>query len=55
MTWQVWAQGQGDQRPRLYSIPAPSAAAACAFVLACLRRGKIVDCAPLHEALGVRL
>jgi hypothetical protein len=29
--------------------------AACAFVLACLRRGKIVDCAPLHEALGVRL
>jgi hypothetical protein len=55
MTWQVWACGQGDCRPRCYSIPAPSAAAACAFVLAGLRRGRIVDCAPLCEVLGVRL
>lgn len=55
MTWVVWATCPAFRHPRQFSVAAPSAPAACAVVLASLRRGTIIDCAPLAEAVGVRL
>jgi len=55
LTWAIWAICPAFPRPQLYEVAAPSAAIACAFVLSTLRRGWIVDCAPLAEVVGVRL
>lgn len=55
MTWIIWATCPAFRHPHRYSVAAPSAPAACAFVLANLRRGTIIDCASLAEVLGVKL
>lgn len=55
MTWTIWATCPAFRYPRRYEVAAPSAATACAFVLSNLRRGEIIDCAPLAEVVGVRL
>jgi hypothetical protein len=54
MTWAIWAKGANMKRPMRFCVPAPSPEAACALVLGCLKRGFIIDCAPLSELMGVR-
>ncbi len=55
MTWAIWATCPAFRHPRRYEVAAPSAATASRFVLSTLRRGRIIDCAPLAELMGVRL
>ena len=50
MSWSIWAIAPGLPRPLRYEVVAGSAELARSTVLASLRRGQIIDCAPV----GVR-
>jgi hypothetical protein len=46
MCWSIWATAPGFRRPLRYKVDAPTEELAKAAVLAGLRRGQIIDCAP---------
>ena len=46
MNWSIWATAPGFRHPLRYKVAAPDAELAKATVLAGLRRGQIIDCAP---------